>query len=206
MVARAKFWCHCHRARTGPVQCMGEGFMAFKETVGGILVLGVAASGIWFFIEKTIVSPSLLRGDTDNIVEQAKRDALRAEALRQQEAAARANAEAEAERIRRQQIDEENRRARRDAADRAKAQAEAQAEADRIEQQTRASENRRRQRQAEIEAQSAEIEKARQAESYRRANRGCNPGTHYQCFNCQTSSAPECVHIGGNGGCLCVRN
>lgn len=176
--------------------------MAFKETVGGILVLGVAASGIWFFIEKSIVTPSLFRDDAGNAVEQARRDALQAEFQRQQAAAARANAEAEAERIRRQQIDEENCRARQDAADRAKAQAEA----DRIEQQRRDAENRNRQRQAEIDAQAAVIERGRQAEAYRQANRGCNPGTHYQCFNCQTSNAPECVHIGGNGGCLCVRN
>ena len=187
--------------------------MAFKETVGGILVLGVAASGIWFFIEKTVVSPNLLRGDLDNAVEQARRDAERAEIQRQLAAAARANAEAEAERVRQQQIDEENRRARQDAADRAKAQAEA----DRVEQQRREAENRRRQKQAEIEAQAAEIERARQAEAYRnerarqaeayrQANRGCNPGTHYQCFNCQTSNAPQCQNIGGNGGCLCVRD
>jgi hypothetical protein len=177
--------------------------MAFKETIGGILLLGVAASGIWYVIEKAVVSPNLHRVDTDNnAVEQARRDAQRAEAQRQQEAAARANAEAEAERFRRQQIDEENRRARQDAADRAKAQAEA----DRLERQNRDAENRRRQKQAESEAQAADIERGRQAEAYRRANRGCNPGTHYQCFNCQTGNAPECIHIGGNGGCLCVRN
>ena len=176
--------------------------MAFKETVGGILVLGVAASGIWFFIEKSVVTPTLFRDDGSNAVERARSDALQAEAQRQREAAARANAEAEAERIRRQQIDEENRRARQDAAERARVQAEA----DRIEQQRRDAENRRRQRQGEIEAQAAEMERARQAEAYRQANRGCNPGTHYQCFNCQTSNAPECLHIGGNGGCLCVRN
>jgi hypothetical protein len=176
--------------------------MAFKETAGGILLLGVAASGIWYVIEKTVVSPNLQKINTDNIVEQARREAQRAEAQRQQEAAARANAEAEAERFRRQQIDEENRRARQDAADRAKAQAET----DRIERQKADAENRRRQKQAETEAQAAEIERGRQAEAYRRQNRGCNPGTHYQCFNCQTSNAPECIHIGGNGGCLCVRN
>jgi len=37
--------------------------MAFKETIGGIVVLGVAASGIWFFIEKSVLTPTLLRGE-----------------------------------------------------------------------------------------------------------------------------------------------
>jgi hypothetical protein len=175
--------------------------MAFKVTaVGtavGTVVFGVVASGIWFAIEKSVFTD-----DASNAAEQARNDRLRAEAQSQREAAARANAEAEAERIRRQQIDEENRRARQDAAERAKAQAEA----DRIEQQRRDAENRRRQRQAEIDAQAAEMEKGRQAEAYRQANHGCSPGSHYQCFNCQTSSAPECQRIGGNGGCLCVRN
>jgi|HubBroStandDraft_6_1064221.scaffolds.fasta_scaffold910976_1 hypothetical protein len=185
---------------------LGEGLMAFKETIGGILILGVTACGIWFLIEKSVLTPTLFRDDANIAVERARNDALRAEAQRQQEAAARANAEAEAERIRRQQIDEENRHARQDAADRARVQAEA----DRIDQQRRDAENRRRQQQAEIEAQAAAqaaaIERARQAEAYRQANHGCNPGTHFQCFNCQTSNAPECQHIGGNGGCLCVRN
>ncbi len=176
--------------------------MAFKETVVGILLLGVAASGIWFFIEKSVVTPAFFKDETDNAVTRARDDALRAEAQHQREAAARANAEAEAERIRRGQIDEENRRARQDAA----ALAKIQADADRLEQQRRDAENRRRQKQAEIEGQTADIERARQAEAYRQTNRGCNPGTHYQCFNCQTSNAPECLHIGGNGGCLCVRN
>ena len=176
--------------------------MAFRETVVGIVFLGVTASGIWFFIEKTIVTPSLLKSDTENVVEQAKRDAQQAELQRQREAVARANAEAEAERIRRREIDDENRRAQKAASDRANAQAEA----DRIDQERRNADSLNRKKKAELEAQAAQIERARQAEAYRQANRGCNPGTHYQCFNCQTSNAPQCQYIGGNGGCGCFRD
>jgi hypothetical protein len=65
-------------------------------------------------------------------------------------------------------------------------------------------------RRAALEAQRAEqaaaIERANRAQAYRQGNNGCPIGTHYRYIDCQTSSAPECVHIGGNGGYACARN
>lgn len=188
-----------------------EGIMA--NAAAGALVIGVAASGIWFCIETGVIRPTLFRDDAQSQVDRAKAEALRAEALRAQQAAARANAEAEAERIRQQVIDEENRRARQAAAQRAREQTEA----DRLEQQRRDSENRQRRLDADLAAQRAAsnarraaeaeaIERSRRAQAYSSANNGCPIGTHSQYFDCQTSSAPQCLHIGGNGGYACVRD
>ena len=58
--------------------------------------------------------------------------------------------------------------------------------------------------------QEQQLQLARQREQaqneWRRTHNGCNIGTRYACFDCQHTNAPECIHIGGNGGCLCVPN
>jgi hypothetical protein len=62
--------------------------------------------------------------------------------------------------------------------------------------------------QRQVEAQRQQMEQQRQLdtqrEEWRRTHGGCNYPTHSQYFDCQRTSAPECIHIGGNGGYACV--
>ena len=186
--------------------------MPFSQTVAGAVIIGVIASLIFFFIQKGMLDSLVFRDDAKSAAEQAKKDAFRAEALRQQEAAARANAEAEAERIRRNAIEIENRRAQQEAA-----------EAERTKQKRVQEENRRAQIQAEIEgqqlrqraqeeaqarqrrlrdaAQAEAIERASRARAYRAANGGCDVGSHRVCVNVGPSGGGP---GGYQAGCVCM--
>lgn len=85
--------------------------MRFQQTIIGTLILGLIVSLIFFFFQKGFLDVHFFRDEAKSVAEQARADAYKAEALRQQEVAARAKAEAEAEQIRRQAIEQENRRA-----------------------------------------------------------------------------------------------
>ncbi|HTV30339.1 MAG TPA: hypothetical protein VMF32_21500 [Xanthobacteraceae bacterium] len=173
----------------------------------GALVLSLIASAIFFFVERGFLEPHFFHNDAQSTAEQAKIDALKAEAIEQEEAAAKAQAEAEADRLRRQeierenqahqqQLEEENRRAQiqeRIEAEQALQKAKEQAEEE-------AARQRALQQQQELVRQQ---ELAQRRASWRGSHNGCDLGTYYRCFNCQTGNAPECLHIGGNGGCLC---
>ncbi len=119
----------------------------------------------------------------------------------------------EAEKRRQEQIEQERRRQqilRQHQEEMERAAAEARA---RQEQQRQEELARRRQQDEEAARQRAlqqQQEFARQQElaqrraAWRSTHNGCDLGTYYRCCNCQTSNAPECLHIGGNGGCLCA--
>ncbi len=96
-----------------------------------------------------------------------------------------------------------------DAQDAARAQEQARRQAvqDEIDRQNAI---RQQQLDAQRKQQEQQLQQARQREQaqaeWRRTHNGCNIGTRWACFDCQRTNAPECIHIGGNGGCLCVPN
>jgi hypothetical protein len=178
--------------------------MPVTQTVVGTIILGIIAGVIVVFIQKGFLDPHVFRDDADRAAEQART----AEALRQQEAAARASAEAVAERIKRTAIEDENRRMLQAAAAKAKADAAAeQLRQDALREEIRRARiqadidaQRRRQQDAD-QAQRAAIEKANRLRAYRAANGGCDLGSHRVCVNVGPTGG------GGGGyqaGCVCV--
>jgi hypothetical protein len=134
------------------------------------------------------------------VEDQRRRDAD-AQLKRQQQI----DQEAAQQRQRQQQIDRQaaQDRQRRDeelAAARAREEAKRQAEQDAINRQI----EMERQQQQRQQQQARDREQARM--EWRRTHNGCDIGTHQQYFDCQRTSAPECIHIGGNGGYACVRD
>ena len=188
--------------------------MRFQQTIIGTLILGLIVSLIFFFFQKGFLDVHFFRDEAKSVAEQARADAYKAEALRQQEVAARAKAEAEAEQIRRQAIEQENRRAQLQAAEEERIrQARLQEDGRRARIQAEIDEQQRRQR-AELErlahqqrlqaaAEAARVESANRAKAYRAANGGCDIGSHRVCVNVgPTGGGPG----GYQAGCFCAGN
>jgi hypothetical protein len=125
----------------------------------------------------------------------------------------------EAQIKRQEEIDRQaaqDRQRQQDAQDRARAreQAKQKAAQDEIDRQNAIRQQRldaqRQQQEQQRQQQEEEQRLARKREQaqdeWRRTHNGCNIGFRWACFDCQRTNAPECIHIGGNGGCLCVRN
>jgi type IV secretory pathway VirB10-like protein len=62
------------------------------------------------------------------------------------------------------------------------------------------------QRQQQEQQQALARQRDQQQNEWRRTHNGCNIGMRWACFDCQRTNAPECIHIGGNGGCGCFPN
>lgn len=123
-----------------------------------------------------------------------QRRAEEAQAARQQEI----NRQAAAERQREQDAQ---------ASARAAQQATKKAAQDEIDRQNAASQQKlQQQRQLQEQQQRQAQLREQQQNEWRRTHNGCNLGMRWACFDCQRTNAPECIHIGGNGGCLCVPN
>jgi hypothetical protein len=166
--------------------------MSLNQVIATI-ILSVIASLIYFFIERGVLDSYFFRDEAKSAAEQAKIDAFKAEVVRQQEAADKAKAEAEADRLRREALEEENRTKQKQLEEESRrAQIQADIEAQQARQ--RASEQAEEEalahrRQLQAEAQAAAEEQARRRRAYRDANGGCDLGTHRVC-----------VHIGPSGG------
>lgn len=172
--------------------------------VMGAIVLSLIASLIFFFVEKGFLDSHFFRDDAQSAAEQARIDALKAEAIRQQEAAAKAQAEAEADRLRRQALDQENQTKQKELEEENRqAQIEAAIEAQQARQ--RAQEQAEEEalahkRQLQAEAEAAAEAQARQRKAFRDANGGCDVGTHRVCVHV----GPSGGGAGGyNAGCFC---
>jgi len=176
----------------------------FGKVIGAI-VLSLIASLIFFFVERGVLNSYFFRDDAKSAAEQAKIDALKAEAVRQQEAADKAQAEAEADRLNRKALEKEN-QARQQQLEEESRRAQIQAGIEAQQARQRAAEQAEEEalahkRQLQAEARAAAEEQARRAAAYRAANGGCSLGTHRVCSYVGPSGGGPGGYL---AGCFCM--